>query len=218
MKALRFKQISDDTFIWIVKLRYPLETYNSVKLMDESQTPSEEQIGFVVSTAFKIAVAAIFAALVAAATLLFVVPIPATSGYFNLGETLIYVAALLFGPLVGAIAGAGASIADALVAIQYAPGTFTIKAIEGFLVGFLYKKISRKTKSLTVSASIAIVIGGFEMVLGYFLYETLVLGYPFALAAVEVPFNIVQMLFGLIVAVPVMHAILRVFPQLKSSI
>ena len=48
------------------------------------------------SSAFKIAVAAIFAALVAAATLLFVIPIPATSGYFNLGETLIYVAALLF--------------------------------------------------------------------------------------------------------------------------
>jgi uncharacterized membrane protein len=186
--------------------------------VSEKQTPLEKQIGFAVSAAFKIAVAAIFAALVAAATLLFVVPIPATSGYFNLGETLIYVAALLFGPLVGAVAGAGASIADALVALQYAPGTLTIKAVEGFLVGFLYKRITRKTKSITLSASIAIVIGGLEMVLGYFLYETLVLGYPFALAAVEVPFNIVQMLVGLIVAVPVMHAILRVFPQLKSSI
>ena len=142
------------------------------------------------STAFKIAAAAIFAALVAAATLLFVIPIPATSGYFNLGETLIYVAALLFGPLVGAVAGAGASIADMLVAAQYAPGTFTIKAIEGFLVGFLTKKLNQKIKSLTICATIAIVIGGFEMVAGYFLYETLVLGYPVALAAVEVPFNI----------------------------
>ena len=56
------------------------------------------------------------------------------------------------------------------------------------------------------------------MILGYFLYETLVLSYPFALALVEVPFNIVQMLIGLIVAVPIMHAVLRVFPQLKSMI
>ena len=56
------------------------------------------------------------------------------------------------------------------------------------------------------------------MVIGYFLYETLVLGYPSSLALVEIPFNIVQMIIGLIVAVPVMHAILRVFPQLKSSI
>ncbi len=168
-------------------------------------------------TVFKIAAAAIFAALVAAATLLFVIPIPATSGYFNLGETLIYVAALLFGPFVGAIAGAGASIADALVAVQFAPGTITIKAIEGFLVGFLTKKINQKTKRLTLSATIAIVIGGLEMVAGYFFYETLILSYPVAAAALEVPFNIVQMLIGLLIAVPLMHAVIQIFPQLKSQ-
>jgi len=169
-------------------------------------------------TTLKIALAGIMAALVAVATLLFVVPIPATSGYFNLGETLIYIAALLLGPLVGATAGAGATIADILVAAQFAPGTFTIKAIEGFLVGFLNKKLNKKTRSITLSATVAIVIGGFEMVLGYFLYEQLVLGYPFALALVEVPFNIVQMLIGLLVAIPVTHAVLRVFPQLKSLV
>jgi uncharacterized membrane protein len=185
--------------------------------MSEKQTQTPDSTGFSPSAVFKIATATIFAALVATATLLFVFPIPVTSGYFNLGETLIYVAALLFGPLVGAIAGGGATVADALVAIQYAPGTFVIKAIEGFLVGFLCKKINKKILNLTLSASIAIVIGGFEMVLGYFLYETLVLSYPFALAAVEIPFNVVQMLVGLAVAVPLMHAVLRVFPQLKSS-
>jgi uncharacterized membrane protein len=176
--------------------------------------PEPDQKG----TTLKIALAGIMAALVAVATLLFVVPIPATSGYFNLGETLIYIAALLLGPLVGATAGAGATIADILVAAQFAPGTFTIKAIEGFLVGFLNKKLNKKTQSITLSATVAIVIGGFEMVLGYFLYEQLVLGYPFALALVEVPFNIVQMLIGLLVAIPVMHAVLRVFPQLKSMV
>ena len=186
--------------------------------MSEKQTTNSSSTGFAPSAAFKIAAAAIFAALVAAATLLFVVPIPATSGYFNLGETLIYIAALLFGSLVGVAAGAGATIADILVAAQFAPGTFTIKAIEGFLVGFLNKKLNQKIRNITLSATIAVIIGGFEMVLGYFLYEQLVLGYPFALALVEVPFNIVQMLIGLLVAIPVMHAVLRVFPQLKSSI
>lgn len=169
------------------------------------------------STTFKVAAAAIFAALVAVATLLFVFPIGATSGYFNLGETLIYIPALVLGPLVGATAGAGATFADILSGYaQYAPGTFTIKAIEGFLVGFLNQKLNLKIKNITVSATIAVVIGGFEMVAGYFLYETLVLSYPVALAAVEVPFNIVQMLVGLIVAVPIMHAVIRIFPQLKS--
>ena len=69
--------------------------------MNEKQTPNKAKTSVTPSAAFKIAAAAIFASLVAAATLLFVIPIPATSGYFNLGETLIYVAALLFGPLVG---------------------------------------------------------------------------------------------------------------------
>lgn len=168
------------------------------------------------STAFKIAAAAIFAALVAVATFLFVVPIPATSGYFNLGETLIYIGALLLGPFVGSTAGAGATIGDIIVAPQFAPGTFTIKAIEGYLVGFLNKKLNKKIKSITLSATVAVIVGGFEMVTGYFIYETLVLGYPIALALVEVPFNIIQMLIGLIIAVPIMHAVMRVFPQLKS--
>jgi uncharacterized membrane protein len=186
--------------------------------MDDSQSPYKVETNYEPSAAFKIAAAAIFAAIVAAATLLFVIPIPVTSGYFNLGETLIYTAALLLGPLVGAIAGAGASIADALVSAQYAPGTLAIKAIEGFLVGFITKKLNRRIGSLTLCATIAIIIGGLEMVAGYFLYETLALGYPVALAAVEVPFNIIQMLIGLIIAVPIMHAVLRIFPQLKSQI
>ena len=168
------------------------------------------------STAFKIAAAAIFAALVAVATLTFIIPIPATSGYFNLGETIIYSAALLLGPAVGAIAGAGASIADTLVAAQFAPGTLAIKAIEGFLVGFLFRKLYQKTKNTIISASIASAIGGLEMVIGYFLYETLALGYPAELALLEVPFNVFQMLIGLAIAVPVMLAVLRVFPQLKN--
>jgi uncharacterized membrane protein len=188
--------------------------FNAVKFM--AQPEKQEKTMFAPSSAFKIAAAAIFAALVAVATYLFWIPIPATSGYFNLGETIIYVAALLLGPMVGVFAGAGATIADALVAPQFAPGTFTIKAIEGFLVGFLFRRLNVKIKSVTVSASIAIVIGGFEMIAGYFLYETLALGYPVALALGEVPFNIVQMTIGLVIAVPVMHGVLHVLPQLKS--
>jgi uncharacterized membrane protein len=186
--------------------------------MNKAQPSIQQKVKFTPSATFKVAAAAIFASLVATATLLFVVPIPATSGYFNLGEALIYTAALLFGPIVGAVAGAGASIADILVAAQFAPGTATIKAIEGFLVGFLIKKLNQKIKSLSVCATIAILIGGFEMVAGYFLYETLVLGYPAFVAAAEVPFNITQMLIGLAIAVPIMHSILRIFPQLKSQV
>jgi uncharacterized membrane protein len=91
---------------------------------------------------FRLAVAAVFAALVCVATLVFTISVPATSGYFNIGETLIYVAALLFGPYVGAFAGGvGAAIADMIVAPVFAPGTLVIKGCEGAIVGFLNKKI-----------------------------------------------------------------------------
>jgi uncharacterized membrane protein len=124
---------------------------------------------------------------------------------------------LLFGPLVGGIAGgAGAAIADILVAAQFAPGTLIVKGLEGAIVGFLNKKIQKRTRNLSLSATASVIIGGLEMVTGYFIYEQLALGYPLAVALVEVPFNIVQMLVGLIVAVIIVHVVLRVFPQLKS--
>jgi len=163
---------------------------------------------------FQLAVAAVFAALVAVATMTFFMPIPATSGYFNFGETFIYIAALLFGPFVGLIAGAGAAISDIMISPSYAPVTFIVKALEGFFVGFLIKKFNRKIKNFTLCATIAILIGGFEMIAGYFIYETFMYGY--AVALLEVPVNIGQMLVGLIIAVPIMHAVLHVFPQFKN--
>ncbi|MEM2098831.1 MAG: ECF transporter S component [Candidatus Bathyarchaeia archaeon] len=171
----------------------------------------------ILRTPLKLAIASVFAALTCVATLTLIITIPATTGYFNLGETVIYVAALLFGPLVGGIAGgAGAAIADIIAAPQFAIGTLITKSFEGAIVGFLNKKLQQRNRNFTLSATIAVIIGGLEMVAGYFIYEQLALGYSFAVALVEVPFNIVQILVGLLVALPIMHAVLRVFPQLKS--
>jgi uncharacterized membrane protein len=166
-------------------------------------------------------VAAVFAALVFVVTSQIPpIPIPATSGYFNIGETTIYISALVFGPLVGALAGGiGSSLSDIYLGYAlFAPGTLFIKGVEGLIVGFLNIKLQKYISNLTVSASISVIVGGLEMVAGYFLYERFVIGYPFALALAEVPFNVVQMLIGLAVAIPVMHAVFRVVPQLKSSI
>ena len=170
-------------------------------------------------TALKLALAAIFAALVFVVTSQIPpISIPATSGYFNLGETIIYITALLFGPLIGSLAGGiGSMLGDVYLGFaQFAPGTLVIKGLEGVIVGFLNMKLKKYISNLTLRISISVVIGGLEMVTGYFLYEQLVLGYPFAAALAEVPFNIVQMAVGLAVATPLVHAVLRVFPQLKS--
>ena len=185
----------------------------------ENQSLPIKQQGYNHSAVFKIIAAAIFAALVFVVTSQIPpIPIPATSGYFNIGETTIYIAALIFGPLVGALAGGiGSALSDAFLGFGlFAPGTFLIKGGEGLIVGFLNTTLRKRISNLTVCATISVLVGGLEMVAGYFLYEQFVIGYPFAVALAEVPFNIVQMLIGLIVAVPVMHAVFRVIPQLKS--
>ncbi len=188
--------------------------YNAVKLLNE------EYSKFGVTT--KITFAAIFAALVFIVTSQIPpIPIPATGGYFNIGEATIYVAALIFGPFVGAFSGGvGAMLADvSLGYVAFAPGTLIIKGVEGAIVGFLSIKLKKSIPNPTVRAIIAVTVGGLVMVAGYFLYEILLaMLFPgleiFAVA--EIPLNIGQMLAGLIIAVPIMHTVLRFFPQLKN--
>ena len=92
----------------------------------------------------RIAYAAVFTALVFAATLVSV-SVPATEGYFNLGESMVYAAAVLGGPWVGAVAGGlGSALADVYLGYgKYAPGTLVIKGVEGALAGWLYSRLSR---------------------------------------------------------------------------
>jgi len=149
--------------------------------------------------------AAVFIALTFAVTRFTAIPIPATKGFFNLGEVVIYVAAIALGPMVGMLVGGiGSALADVVAAPLFAPFTLVIKGIEGYVVGRLAGETSR-------SRFRAAIIGGACMVLGYFGAEVLfarVLGIAptpttaVGLALTEVPFNIVQVAVGVAVAVP----------------
>ncbi len=99
-----------------------------------------------------------FIILVFAATIVIQVYQPFTGGYFNLGESVIYVAALVFGPWVAGIAGGiGAALADAVSGYGiFVPATLIIKFAEGFIAGLLTLKL-RKMK--INSKIIAIVLG-----------------------------------------------------------
>jgi uncharacterized membrane protein len=87
----------------------------------------------------RLVLAAVSAALVFIATTAFSIYVPLTRGFFNIGETMIYAMALLFGPLIGSFAGGvGASLADVYLGYWYfAPATLVIKACEGAIVGLL---------------------------------------------------------------------------------
>jgi uncharacterized membrane protein len=152
-----------------------------------------------------IAMAAVMAALVCMATMLIQVPIPATEGFFNVGDALIMVAALTGGPIVGAVAGGvGASLADLLGGwYVWVVPTLLIKGIEGFLAGWILSRSRHRVPHFVLAWA----VGGGEMVLGYFLVQVYL--YGVAAALVELPFNLVQMAVSGFVGIPISHALKR---------
>lgn len=114
---------------------------------------------------------ALLTALVAAATLVLRLPMPATEGYLNLGDALIIAGALLSGGRVGGLAGGlGSALADLYGGYtHWAPFTLVIKGGEGLLIGWLGNlPASRERWLLRVGIAAA---GMAWMVLGYFLVE-----------------------------------------------
>ncbi|MBA1335436.1 MAG: Substrate-specific component PdxU2 of predicted pyridoxin-related ECF transporter [Firmicutes bacterium] len=157
----------------------------------------------------KLVIAALLTALVTVATMAFQVPIPATKGYINLGDTVIFIAALLLGPKYGALAGGvGSALADLLSPYAaWAPFTLVIKGIEGFIVGYiLYKAFSGESNLKSRVAAMA--LGGLWMVVGYFAAEVLLYGTPAAI--VELPGNLVQASGSALIALPVVAVMSRI--------
>ncbi|MEM4657015.1 MAG: ECF transporter S component [Candidatus Methanosuratincola sp.] len=230
-----------------------------------------------------IPVTAFYTSLVTVATVAFTIYVPATRGYFNVGESAVFLAALLGGVRIGAFAGGvGSMLADLILGYYlFAPATLVIKGLEGLLLGVLVsrrpKLREREWRLLSVVASVIVfslvltvgtlfysgssevsiglpwigshsfvvelsfafwaliggavalavayasfsarqevgyitisaLVSGSVMVVGYFLYEQLFLGYA---AIAEVPFNIGQVLVGVTIAIPA-YASLKVISR-----
>ncbi len=120
---------------------------------------------------------AVFTSLVFLATVMIVVSTPATRGFFNLGETMVYTTALVtLNPWISFIAGGvGSALADVFLGYShYAPGTFVIKSVEALLVVFLVKVFSKLRKysllvflALSILASILVLVYGLLFYSGY---------------------------------------------------
>jgi uncharacterized membrane protein len=92
--------------------------------------------------------------------MIFSIYVPATRGFFNIGESMVFLSALLFGPYVGAFAGGvGSMIADLILGYpHYAPATLVIKACEGAVVGAL-KKRNPKFISMALWKFFTVILG-----------------------------------------------------------
>ena len=153
--------------------------------------------------------AAALAALTCVATMVVSVPIPATKGYFNLGDSIVLLCGAFLGPVYGALAaGLGSALADLFLgyAAVYAPGTFVIKGLTALFAALLFRRLRAKTK---LAAPVAAFPAELWMVLGYFIYESTVLGYGMG-ALASVPANLIQGAAGGIVFTPLFHALMAV--------
>ncbi|UCD02597.1 MAG: ECF transporter S component [Promethearchaeota archaeon] len=138
----------------------------------------------------------IFAALVCVLTIIIRIPVPVTTGYINIGDFGVMLSGLYFGPIIGGLAGGiGSSIADIIGFPQFAIPTLIIKGLEGFIVG-LISNPKKKVLKIDYRDVIAVIIGGFIMVTGYFLVELPIYGLGDALF--ELPGNLFQFGFGVI--------------------
>ena len=149
---------------------------------------------------------AVMSALVAVGTLVIRIPNP-MGGYFNLGDVMIFVAALTFNPLIGGVAGGlGSAIADIIGFPFFALPTLVIKGLEGLVASLITNKKNVYRDVL------AVVVAGAEMVIGYFLVEVYLWGLGGALA--EVPANIAQIGVGGLVGVPIAIILRRRLPEI----
>ena len=157
-------------------------------------------------TAIQIALIVVMSALVAVGTLIVRIPNP-MGGYFNVGDVMIFVAALTFGPLVGGAAGGlGSAIADIIGFPLFAVPTLVIKGLEGLIAGLI---ANRKSVYRDI---FAVVAAGAEMIIGYFLVEVYLWGVGGALA--EVPANVAQIAVCGLIGIPIALVLRRRLPAI----
>ena len=167
------------------------------------------------SLLFRVGIVAAFATLAFVGTMIIRIPIPVTGGYFNLGDTFVMIAALLYGPLVGGLVGAiGPAAADAIGFPQFILATGVVKGIEGLVIGLIAtgSRKNRLIPFLAIGTGIAILVAGYY-IFEAAIYPAMASYIPFfgvtdaKAALAEIPPNLLQGIISGIVA----YGIYRVF-------
>ncbi|QUI24408.1 ECF transporter S component [Vallitalea pronyensis] len=119
----------------------------------------------------KIVYTGLMTALVLIATLFFKVPVPFTNGYVHLGDSMIFVAAILLGWKGGAFAaGVGSALADILGGYpHWALPTLIIKILMGAIIGLCVSQKNRKGMYTLLGVIFAGSFAGFNGFLHYIL-------------------------------------------------
>jgi uncharacterized membrane protein len=150
-------------------------------------------------------VASMLAALIFVITFLIAVPVPSTSAYVNIGDSVIYCAGMLVGaPWAAAAAGIGSMLADWAFGVPiYMPATLIIKGLMGFVCAKIMKN------GAFPRFVVACITGGAIMVLGYGAYEAVFMG-GWGYVTTTLIANLIQWAGGVIGAVALYYPVKRI--------
>lgn len=164
----------------------------------------------------RLVLAALFAALTCAATMVIRIPIPLTNGYIHPGDAIVILCGVFLGPLYGAVAaGLGSAFSDLLGGyVIYVPITFVIKAAVAFLAGHAYGLVVQHKWKRSVGVLMGGIMDVLLVVLGYFVYEVPL--YGVAAAAVGMLPNLLQGLGGCILSM-LLYPVLSAIPELPTG-
>ncbi len=127
----------------------------------------------------RLAMSGVMAALVFVMTYLPKVPVPVTGGYVHLGDGMVFLAAMLLGPMGVAAAAVGSALSDLVGGyMAYLVPTFLIKGAMALVAWKLHKP------GRWLQTGIAFILAEALMVAGYFAFEAVLYGVPAALGAI----------------------------------
>lgn len=156
----------------------------------------------------RLAMGGVMAALVFVMTYLPKIPVPVTGGYVHLGDGMIFLAAMLLGPMGVAASAVGSALSDLVGGyMTYLIPTFIIKGLVAFIAWKLYKPGS------WLQTVLAFILAELAMVAGYFAFEAMLYGVPAALGAVGP--NLIQGAAGVAVGLLCTALVPRLKPVIK---
>ncbi|MHB8128864.1 MAG: ECF transporter S component [Mobilitalea sp.] len=164
----------------------------------------------------KLVTAALMAAMTCVTTMIIAVPSPA-GGYIHPGDAFVLLSGIILGPFYGGLAaGIGSMLADLLLGYSgYALATLIIKGMAAIVGVSVFRLLRRNHKPHILPLLFAGIFDGITVTIGYFIFESFLLGLGLGTAILNVPANLVQNTFGILVSILLFPLLLKV-PQIRS--
>ena len=166
---------------------------------------------------FDLVITAILAALVFVATVFINIKLPiGQGGLIHLGTAMLFIAAILFGPKKGGLAGAiGMGLFDLVGGwLIWAPTTIIARALQGIIVGKIAWSNGHKGDHIGLNILGALI--SMPVMIGIYYIGQAIMFNSWVAPLASIPGDIIQNAVGLLIAIPVC-IVLKKTPYFKKN-